>query len=110
MDKNDERISVLNSQIKAYESPDDYAFGSYSDEDAEIVSPNLTLLNDLGLNVFHNGGLEKPIVSLPHIEEKIKNSSVFIPFLTPNVTVSSSSGKEIMLAGLHNDKIEILPI
>lgn len=74
----------------------DYAFVTYLAEDEEIASSNLAMFRDFGIEVFHKDNLNDG--SFADYEEKIKNSSVLIPFITQNAVESGPCRRDIVLA------------
>ncbi|WP_462315425.1 hypothetical protein [Methanobrevibacter sp.] len=100
--------SNFNNPVESYEGSEDYAYVSYSYKDADIVFPNLAVFNKLGVHVFYNEDPSKENYSPKCNATKIKNSKIFIPFLTSNAAFSKICHKDICLASLYG--IPFIPI
>lgn len=108
MNSDDEMFHIKKAPIDAYEGKDDYVFVTYSHKDAELVFPNLKMFDLMGINIFYDEGLPSGSSWFETLENKIKHSSLLIPFMSQNTVDSKPSRKEIFLA--FRSDIPILPI
>jgi hypothetical protein len=82
----------------------DYASITYFKEDEKEVSSKLKPIEDFGLDILY---MSDSLPSPEH-EEKIKNSDIFIPFLTNSMVNADACRKDIFIAAIKN--VPILPI
>ena len=108
MNFHDEVNHISDAPFDAYEGPPPYIFVCYSHKDASLVFSDLEKFHNLGVNIFYDEGLPSGLLWAASIEEKIKNSTLFVPFISQNTVESKPSLKEIDLASRSN--IPILPI
>lgn len=101
-------MSSKSNTAKMFEDPNKYAFILYSYKDNEIASSNLEIFNQLGVNIDPKECHHEPIHSFSSFERKIRNSSIFIPFLTPNAIDCRNFNRGVCLAATFG--VPILPI
>ncbi len=94
--------------MNCYLGNDKYAFVSYAHQDKEKVLNFLEKLDNIGCRLWYDAGIEKTQEWINYLVTKIKNASLFILFITKNVSESKYVTKEIYFAN-QND-IPILPI
>lgn len=98
----------LDNPIRQYEGSKDYVYVTYSYKDSKEVFPNLAMLDDIGINVSYNEDLPQSACEFPCREDRIRNSKMLIPFLTPNLVKSDSCSLDIFSAYMH--EIPIMPV
>lgn len=104
---------AINMPFKAYEGNEPYIYINYVHSDWKLVYPVIKKLHDAGFNIWYDGGLYNGRNYDLQIANHIKNSALFVPFITENMMASATDVdaycvKELSLA--TSQKIPILPI
>lgn len=103
----------LNTPFKAYDGNDDYIFISYKHKDSAIVYPVIEKLHNRGFNIWYDAGLPKGKNYDIQIANHIKNSSLFISFITRTAIECANDEEDYMIKELNiarNFKKPIFPI
>lgn len=72
----------LNTPFTAYDGDGQYIFVSYKHADSNIVFPVIKELHDRGFDIWYDDGLTYGENYDIEIAQKIKNSSMFMNFVT----------------------------
>ncbi len=105
---NDLKIHHAQLSFDIYQGHGDYIFITYAHKDAESVFSDLEKFSELGINIFYDAGIPAGSSWVEIIEDKILNSKLFVPFLSPNVIESNFACDEISLA--YRSELDMLPI
>jgi len=79
----------------AYEGDTPYIFVCYGHADADIVHPEIRWLQDQGFNVWWDEGIDPGTVWREGLAKAIKDSSLFLFFVTPNSVASAHCLREL---------------
>ncbi|MCZ6871424.1 MAG: TIR domain-containing protein, partial [Gammaproteobacteria bacterium] len=79
----------------AYQGDDPYIFVSYAHEDAERVYPELEWLRGQGFNVWYDEGISPGAVWREGLARAIKDSSLFLFYVTANSVTSPHCLREL---------------
>ena len=79
----------------AYEGDAPYIFVCYGHADADIVYPEIRWLQDQGFNVWWDEGIDPGTVWREGLAKAIKDSSLFLFFVTPNSVASAHCLREL---------------
>ena len=82
----------------AYRGGGPYIFVSYSHEDSELVFPELKWLKDQGFNIWYDEGISPGSTWRQELAESLKNSDLFLLFVTPASATSDNCLKEVNYA------------
>ena len=102
----DERID--NPPFHAYHGDEPYIFISYAHADSDRVFPDLERFHDDGYNIWYDEGIVSGGRWREELESALKNSSLFVPFISRNAVASEHVTNEILLA--LSKGIDIIPI
>jgi hypothetical protein len=94
--------------VDAYKGEEPYRFVSYSHQDKNRVYPEILRLYNLGYRIWYDKGIEPGCEFPDEVAKAIKNSSLFMVFISHQAVQSDNVENEINFA-LEN-KIKILPI
>ncbi|MBR5504322.1 MAG: TIR domain-containing protein [Methanobrevibacter sp.] len=86
-----------NPPFEAYEGEEPYIFVSYKHIDHKIVYPVIKKLHDAGFNLWYDAGLHKGKYYDIQIATRIKNSALFITFLTKEVIKGSFNDEDYVI-------------
>lgn len=103
----------LNIPFKAYDGDGDYIFISYKHKDSKIVYPVIEKLHNRGFNIWYDAGLPKGKNYDIQIANHIKNSFMFINFITKTSIDCANDEEDYMVKELNiarNFKKPIFPI
>lgn len=81
--------------LPAYEGDAPYIFVCYGHADADIVHPEIRWLQDQGFNVWWDEGIDPGTVWREGLAKAIKDSSLFLFFVTPNSVASAHCLREL---------------
>lgn len=85
-----------------YEGDQPYLFVSYCHKDKESVLPVLRFLQDEGIRIWYDTGID-PGTEWPEvIADHLDQSSVFLAFISPNSLESHNCRKEFNFAMMKN--------
>ena len=101
---------------KAYEGKEPFAFVSYAHKDSNIVLPVIQGLQNRGVRVWYDGGLELTDQWLKRIADRLEKCSCVLAFVSRNSADSDNCYKEIHfaveekkgIAVVHLDPVEKL--
>ena len=85
----------MDRPLPAYEGDEPYIFICYGHADADIVYPEIRWLQDQGCNVWWDEGIDPGTVWREGLAKAIKNSSLFVFFVTPNSVTSRHCLREL---------------
>jgi len=89
---------LLPKPFSAYTELDPYVFIAYSHKDLSIIYPELEKLNHSGFNVWYDEGLEAGTDWSDELASRIKQSSLFLYFVTPDSVESQNCKNEVNYA------------
>lgn len=75
-----------------------FVFISYSHKNSALVKPIIEVMTAIGINVWYDNGIEAGSEWARVIQRKIRDCSVFIPFLSPEYEKSTNCYTEINYA------------
>jgi TolB-like protein len=88
----------VEKSFPAYQGTEQFVFVSYSHLDTEQVFSEITLLAEQGINIWYDEGIRPGAEWRDELALAIRNSSLFLFFVTPNSAVSDHCRKEIYFA------------
>ena len=103
----------LNLPFKAYAGDEPYIFISYKHADSDIVYPVIKQLHDRGFYIWYDAGLPHGKNYDIQISNKIKNSSLFVNFITQTSMDCANDEDDYMIREFsiaRKLKKDILPI
>ena len=104
---------VTNRPFEAYHGDGPYIFISYKHADWKIVYPVIKKLHDAGFNIWYDADLKKGKYYDIQIANHIKNSALFVTFITQEAIRCSSDEEDYLIRELvvaNNFKVNRLPI
>ena len=84
--------------LPAYDGDEPYVFVSYSHEDDALVYPEIRWLQDQGFNIWYDEGISPGSTWRQELAESLKNSDLFLLFVTPASATSDNCLKEVNYA------------
>ena len=103
----------MNLPFKAYNGDGEYIFISYKHKDSDLVYPVIEKLHDNGFNIWYDAGLPQGKNYDIQIANHIKNSSLFINFITKTAMDCANDEEDYMIKEFsiaRNFKKPIFPI
>ena len=88
----------MDRPFPAYKGDEPYIFVSYSHKDSDAVFPEITRLNDQGVNIWYDEGIEAGAEWREEIGKAIKKASLFLYFVSPESAQSENCRKEVSFA------------
>jgi len=82
----------------AYTGDEPYIFVSYAHADSNVVFSELAWLNDSGFNIWYDEGIEAGTEWSEALAQAIRQSKLFLYFVTPNSTLSQNCRNEVNFA------------
>lgn len=92
----------INAPFYAYKGNEPYIFISYAHKDSDKVFPVIKKFNDAGFNIWYDEGIDPGNEWPLEIERALKNSGMFLVFITPNSVKSRNVRNEINYALSNN--------
>jgi TolB-like protein len=82
----------------AYKGDEPYIFVSYAHEDSDVVYPEIQWLKEQGFNIWYDEGISPGSRWSDELATSLKNSSLFLYFVTPDSVKSQPCQDESNLA------------
>jgi len=95
----------MDRPFAAYTGDEPYIFVSYAHEDDEIVYPEIQWLKDQGFNIWYDEGISPGTEWRAELSDSIKESSLFLYFITPKSVASNHCLGEVNLATDYQKQI-----
>ena len=73
---------MIDKPFPAYEGDKPYFFVSYAHEDADIVYPEMTWINEAGFNLWYDDGIHVGAVWRQALADALSSSSAMVFFAT----------------------------
>ena len=86
----------------AYSGDEHYAFICYAHADQAVVYPELSWLNDHGINVWYDEGIDPGTEWSDAIADAIEGCATFIYFISPRSITSEDCRRELNYALSHD--------
>jgi hypothetical protein len=102
------RATKLPPPFPAYYGEEKYIFVSYAHKDSEIVFPALEKLNNNGIRLWYDEGLQAGEDWFDFMKDKITQSAGFLVFLSEKSVASPHANEEIEFA--HNIKKKVVGV
>ncbi len=91
--------------LPAYDGDEPYVFVSYSHEDDDVVYPEIRWLQEQGFNVWYDEGISPGAEWRAELSDSIKESSLFLYFISPRSVASDHCQREVNLAVDHQKQL-----
>jgi hypothetical protein len=98
----------MDPPFSAYSGDEDYVFVCYAHADSEIVYPELSSLNDLGVRLWYDEGISAGRVWRSELAERISGASCLLAYISLASLASGHCQRELHYA-LDNGK-KIVPV
>ena len=88
----------MDRPFPAYKGDEPYVFASYAHKDDLFIYPELTRLNNQGINIWYDEGIEAGTEWREELAGAIRTASLFLYFVTPKSVQSETCRKEVNFA------------
>ncbi len=88
----------MDRPFAAYTGDEPYIFVSYSHKDSDAVFPEITRLNDQGINIWYDEGIEAGAEWTEALATAITGAKLFVYFVTPDSAQSQNCRNEVNFA------------
>ena len=94
--------------MNAYEGTENYIFISYAHKDSNVVVPIINAMQEAGLRVWYDSGIEAGSEWPEYIETHLLGCARFLAFISPASVASTNCRNEINLARTVNKEMLVV--